>query len=132
MVFVRTLRDRNGAKMCIPPPIGHNAAKEPVTMRVRELRALLDEVPDTRELILRRPESTGSAWAAAHEAWSDAHEEAEQALGRWRRSGGQEAYAAYRAAQDREDAAQDSLFLAVAAERVQAYAAGARDAVIAR
>jgi hypothetical protein len=101
-------------------------------MRVRELKALLDAVPDTRELILRHHEATGSGWAAAYEAWNDAHDEAEQALARWRRCGGQEAYAAYRAAQDREDAAQDSLFLAVAAERVQAYVAAAHRPVIAR
>jgi hypothetical protein len=101
-------------------------------MRVRELKALLDEVPDTRELILRHEETAASGWAAAYEAWNDAHEEAEQALARWRRRPGQEAYAAYRAAQDREDAAQDSLFLAVAAERVQAYVAAAHATVIVR
>src|SRR3712207_6637471 len=89
-------------------------------MRARELRALLDEVPDTRELVLRRADAAGSAWTAEYGAWSDAHEDAERALGFWTRSGGATAYAAYRAAQDREDAAQDALFRAVADERVAA------------
>ncbi len=70
-----------------------------------ELKLLLDQVPDTRELILRR----GSALDALYIAWSDAHEEAEGAWLTWRSGGGREAYLAYRAAADREDAAQDAL-----------------------
>ena len=73
-------------------------------MSVNELRSLLDEVPDTRELVLRR-----AGWAPVHDAWGDAHDDATAAYGRWRTSGSAEAYAAYRAAQDREDAAQDAL-----------------------
>ena len=79
-------------------------------MRVQELRALLDEVPDTRELILRHDQAPATAsWAAAYEAWSDAHEEAESAWRTWRSGGGREAYLTYRAAADREDAAQDAV-----------------------
>jgi hypothetical protein len=78
-------------------------------MSTAELRALLDEVPDTRELVLRR----GPAFDAVYDAWSDAHEEAEHAYRAWR-SGDRGAYAAYRAAQDREDAAQDALASAAA------------------
>ena len=78
-------------------------------MRTRELKTLLDEVADTRELILRRPETAGPSWAVLYGAWSDAHEEAERGLRAWLRAGGRDAYAAYRAAQDREDAAQDTL-----------------------
>ena len=48
-------------------------------------------------------------WSSAYEAWSDAHEQAEAALADWHDSGSPEAYATYRAAQDREDAAQDAL-----------------------
>ena len=70
-----------------------------------ELKLLLDQVPDTRELILRRE----PAWSAVYDAWSDAHEEAEGAWLTWRSGGGREAYLAYRAAADREDAAQDQL-----------------------
>jgi hypothetical protein len=81
-------------------------------MSSSELRALLDAVPDTRELILRDGDGDGAGglrWDAAYVVWSDAHTEAEAALARWRRDRTPEAYAAYRAAQDREDAAQDAL-----------------------
>jgi hypothetical protein len=77
-------------------------------MSVDELRALLDQVPDTREIVFRRPESP----SAEHGAWSDAHDEAAHAYREWRSLRTREAYAAYRAAQDREDAAQDVLVLA--------------------
>ncbi len=74
-------------------------------MSTGELRTLLDDVPDTFEIVLRRdPE-----WSAVLEAWRDASEEAAAALGRWRAAPGDDAYAVYRAAQDREDAAQDAL-----------------------
>jgi hypothetical protein len=74
-------------------------------MSTPELRHLLDQVADTREIVLRRARS----WSAEYDAWSDAHEEAEHALDHWRSSGTAETYVAYRAAQDREDAAQDTL-----------------------
>ena len=78
------------------------------TMSAHELKELLDQVPDTHELILRRVEP-GLDFNALYDAWSDAHDEAEDALLAWRRLGGALRYAAYRAAQDREDAAQDAL-----------------------
>jgi hypothetical protein len=78
-------------------------------MGFRELKVLLDQVPDTRELVLRREASLGPAWNALYDAWSDAHEEAEDAWRTWRADPGPEAYAAYRAAADREDAAQDAV-----------------------
>jgi hypothetical protein len=78
-------------------------------MSLGELRALLDQVADTRELVLRRETASGSAWSEAYAAWSDAREEAADAYRSWRRDGGPEAYAIFRAAQDREDAAQDAL-----------------------
>jgi hypothetical protein len=74
-------------------------------MGSHELKRLLDDVADTREIVLRRART----WSAAYDAWSDAHEEAEEALLLWRASGSADAYTAYRAAQDREDAAQDTL-----------------------
>jgi hypothetical protein len=79
------------------------------TMSAHELKALLDEVADTRELVLRREPTAGASWNALYDAWSDAHEEAEDAYGAWRLRGGGGHYSAYRAAQDREDAAQDAL-----------------------
>jgi hypothetical protein len=74
-------------------------------MSVDELRILLDAVPDTREIVLRR----GEGWSAERDAWREAHDEAGDAYHCWRASGTRAAYAAYRAAQDREDAAQDAL-----------------------
>jgi hypothetical protein len=78
-------------------------------MSTTELKALLDQVADTRELVLRRNATLGPAFNAVYDAWSDAHEEAEDAYLAWRTSGRGEHYAVYRAAQDREDAAQDAL-----------------------
>jgi hypothetical protein len=70
-----------------------------------DLRSLLDDVPDTFEIVLRRvPE-----WSPVLEAWRDAAEEAAAALSEWRIAPGPASYTAYRAAQDREDAAQDAL-----------------------
>jgi hypothetical protein len=77
-------------------------------MSAHELKALLDDVADTRELVLRRVPAAGPSWNALYDAWSDAHEEAEEAYRDWRLRGGGH-YSAYRAAQDREDAAQDAL-----------------------
>jgi len=70
-----------------------------------DLRSLLDDVPDTLEIILRRePE-----WSPVLGAWRDAAEEARAALATWQRCRDVSSYTAYRAAQDREDAAQDAL-----------------------
>jgi hypothetical protein len=74
-------------------------------MSVNELKVLLDQVPDTRELVLRR----AAGWAPVRDAWSDAREDAAEAYRAWRWLRTPSAYAAYRAAQDREDAAQDAL-----------------------
>jgi hypothetical protein len=72
---------------------------------IRELKTLLDQVADTREIVLRRSRS----WSAEYDAWSDAREEALFAYEHWRSSPTAESYAVYRAAQDRADAAQDTL-----------------------
>ena len=102
-------------------------------MRAQVLRDLLDAVPDTRELILRRSATAGPGWAAVHDAWTDAREDAALALAAWLRGPWRATYATYRAAQDREDAAQDALVRAVADERLAAAAAAvsARRAVAA-
>jgi hypothetical protein len=71
----------------------------------RELKTLLDQVADTRDIVLRRSRT----WSADYDAWSDAREDALQAYARWRAEPAAESYAVYRAAQDREDAAQDTL-----------------------
>ena len=77
-------------------------------MSTHELKDLLDQVPDTRELILRRAPTP----SAAHDAWSEARDDALGAYRAWRQAPAAETYAAYRAAQDRADAAQDTLALA--------------------
>jgi hypothetical protein len=74
-------------------------------MSANDLKVLLDQVPDTRELVLRRHDRP----RAEASAWRDAHEEAAAAYTDWRARRTREAYATYRAAQDREDAAQDIL-----------------------
>jgi hypothetical protein len=79
---------------------------------IHELRDLLDQVADTREIVLRRPRT-----CAAYDAWSDARDETRIAYRRWTAAPAAESYAAYRAAQDREDAAQDSLARATPARR---------------
>jgi hypothetical protein len=76
-------------------------------MSTRELKILLDDVPDTLELVLRGSRGEPGPVQAA---WREAHEDAAGALRRWSAAPGDRvAYAAYRAAQDREDAAQDAL-----------------------
>ena len=74
-------------------------------MSVDELRVLLDQVGDTREIVLRR----APGWAPVQEAWREAHDEAAAAYGAWHTSATPESYSADRAAQDRADAAQDAL-----------------------
>ena len=81
-------------------------------MSIHELRNLLDQVADTREIVLRRPRS-----CAAYDAWSDARDETLIADRQWAGAPAAESYAAYRAAQDREDAAQDTLARATASRR---------------
>ena len=52
-------------------------------MSVDELRFLLDGVPDTRELVIRRADT----WAPELDAWRDAHEDAAVAYRAWLRAG---------------------------------------------
>ena len=74
-------------------------------MSSRELKTLLDQVADTREIVLRRPRS----WIGDYDLWTDARDEAREAYRHWRAAPAADSYAVYRAAQDREDAAQDTL-----------------------
>ena len=75
-------------------------------MSAQELHRLLEEVPDTFELVVLSPDAEPDGLLAA---WRCAHDEASRALSAWRRAPGPEAFAAFRAAQDRADAAQDAL-----------------------
>jgi hypothetical protein len=78
-------------------------------LSTHELKILLDDVPDTLELVLRGS-LTQPEWSPVEAVWRAAHDDAARALRCWRAApGNRGAYAAYRAAQDREDAAQDAL-----------------------
>ena len=74
-------------------------------MSRHELKDLLDQVPDTRELVLRRQPRL----SVAFDAWEEARDDALDAYRLWHTTACLEAYAVYRAAQDRADAAQDVL-----------------------
>ena len=79
-------------------------------MSTTELRALLDQVADTRELVLRRAASLGPG---VQRGLRRVERRARGGRGTPTRAGAPAAarddYAVYRAAQDREDAAQDAL-----------------------
>lgn len=77
-----------------------------MAMTTQELRDLLRDVPDTREIVIRPQQPAGDELTSA---WRAAEEEATRALEAWRLAPGREAFAAFRAAQDRADAAQDAL-----------------------
>lgn len=76
-------------------------------MTVNQLRELLDDVEDTRELIISSESSDGSDELLT--VWSAAETEASDAYELWRRQHTSESYSIYRAAADRADAAQDIL-----------------------
>ena len=80
-------------------------------MTTRELRQLLQDVEDTREIVLTDRAAPTEAWEVAElqTVWSAARAEANPAYDAWRATGGRSAYATYRAAEDRADAAQDAL-----------------------
>jgi hypothetical protein len=73
----------------------------------RRLLELLDEIPDTGEIVIRMP--SAPAGDELLEAWRSARAEANAALERWRVVHTRDAFAAFRAAEDRADAAQDAL-----------------------
>ncbi len=75
-------------------------------MSSHDLKTLLDQVADTREIVLRRPRT----WSADYDAWADARDEALDAYREWHAAPTSESYTVYRAAQDRADAAQDTLY----------------------
>ena len=80
-------------------------------MTTQELRALLEEVEDTREIVLgERARAAGPRQVDELQAvWSAARAEANLAYNAWRTARGRDRYATYRAAEDRADAAEDAL-----------------------
>jgi hypothetical protein len=76
-------------------------------MGPRQRLDLLDEIPDTGEIVIvttPRQEDDGLVLA-----WRAARDESNAALESWRLRRTRDAFAAFRAAEDRADAAQDAL-----------------------
>jgi hypothetical protein len=73
-------------------------------MTAQHLRDLLEDLADTRELVLPGG-APGGRGDAMLEAWRGAAADARTAYARWRDRPGRQAHAAYEAAEDRADAA---------------------------
>lgn len=78
-------------------------------MTVNQLHEMLGDLDDTRELILDGPDGDDDHADPLVLAWRSAARRAAEALDDWRRRGGADAYATYRALADQADAAQDTL-----------------------
>lgn len=70
-------------------------------MTTQQLHELLSDLEDTHEIVIRRTAAESGLLAA----WVEAHEESREAFVWWATTGGAGAYAVYRAAEDRSDAA---------------------------
>jgi hypothetical protein len=70
---------------------------------------LYSEIDEIRSRLLAVGAACNWTLDAARSAWREAHEQATIAYAGWRNEPGAAGYAAYRAAQDRADAAQDML-----------------------
>lgn len=81
-------------------------------MSRRDLEDLLERIEDTREIVLG-PAAARLTPGVRHDelyaVWDGARRDANDAYGTWLEGGGREAYAAYQAAADREDAAASAL-----------------------
>jgi hypothetical protein len=73
-------------------------------MTAQHLRDLLEDLADTRELVLPGG-APGGRGDAMLEAWRGAAADARTAYAKWRDRPGRQAHAAYEAAEDRADAA---------------------------
>ena len=76
-------------------------------MSAHQLQAVLDGIRDTGEIVIR-PHPRLAADELL-QAWREARADANAALEGWRRLRTREAFVAYLAAEDRADAAQDTL-----------------------
>jgi hypothetical protein len=83
-------------------------------MTVNQLHEMLGDLDDTRELVLEAPHADDDHADPLLLAYRSAARRAAGALDAWRRRGGAEAYATYRALADQADAAQDALWTAAA------------------
>ena len=83
-------------------------------MSRRDLEDLLERIEDTREIVLGPATSRlapDELRDELHAVWEGARQDANRAYDAWSTQGGRDAYAAYRAAADREDAAADAAAL---------------------
>ena len=79
-------------------------------MSRRDLEDLLEHIEDTREIVLGPGRLTPEELRdELYAVWDGARRDANAAYDSWRDARGREAYAAYRAAADREDAAAAAL-----------------------
>ena len=78
-------------------------------MSRRDLEELLERIEDTREIVLGPDAAEADREDDLHAIWTDARHVARQAYDHWRAHPGAEAFAVYRAAADREDAAATGL-----------------------
>ncbi|MDX6697669.1 MAG: hypothetical protein QOE65_1066 [Solirubrobacteraceae bacterium] len=79
-------------------------------MSRRDLEDLLERIEDTRELVLGPGQlSPAELHDELYAVWDGARRDANAAYAGWDAARGREAYAAYRAAADREDAAAAAL-----------------------
>jgi hypothetical protein len=78
-------------------------------MSVQELRELLERIEDNHEIVLRPGLDAGPRAGEPLAVWRAARADANAAYEAWRRQPGGRAYAVYRAAEDRADAAETSL-----------------------
>ena len=78
-------------------------------MLTDQLHDALDAIPDTGEIVIRPYTRILSDLDVMDQAWRAARDEADAALEHWRALRTRDAYAVFRAAEDRADAAQDAL-----------------------
>jgi hypothetical protein len=78
-------------------------------MSPQHLHQLLDDLDDTCEVVLRDRVPPARRLAELFAMWSAARAEANEAYDHWRWRPGGDAFAVYRAAEDRADAAEAAL-----------------------
>jgi hypothetical protein len=89
-----------------------------------ELLILLGERDAVRELLVTSGAPLSWALGELVQVWRHAHAQAKLAYEHWRHMPGGEAYAVYRAAQDRADAAQNALKMKAGRSRALAAVEG--------
>jgi hypothetical protein len=78
-------------------------------MTTQRLHELLDDLADTREVVIDERVPAAMRATELFAIWSAARAEANEAYERWRTRPGAESFSVYRAAEDRADAAEAAL-----------------------